>query len=54
MDYCLNQRESKTLVHYTPQKPEISAVSKGYLARKGFSLALTSSLHTGLLQYSVM
>ena len=37
MDQCPIQWESKTLIRLTRQKPEISAVSMGHQARKGFS-----------------
>ena len=36
MDYCHIQRESKTLIRLTLQKPEISAGSTGHLACKVF------------------
>ena len=39
MDYCPVQRESKTFILLTMQKPEISAGSMGHLAPKGFTIA---------------
>ena len=44
MDKCPVQEESKTLIHLTLQKPEISAGSMGHLTRKGFSFIVRIGL----------
>ena len=43
MDQCSVQGESKTLIHLTLQKPEISAGSMGHQARTGFSFKISYS-----------